>query len=201
MSKTWTIDVLIDTDYLNTLSKTGTWKNPVGGGEHFRNHVLMVASCHKSKEVIAGNDDNFVLTVKKGDTIRWVCSPMDPLASNGLTVCLYDFKKGKNWSKYLFPPKQDAEQYITIKLPDAMFGKKEEPALKRLIAHGDDIGVPYVKVRKLTELKLPATITYHMKVILFEITPIHNDDEEEPKSYKAEPINYIQIDPKIKIEK
>ncbi|AOT10915.1 hypothetical protein [Pseudoalteromonas luteoviolacea] len=188
MAKVWTINVQVNTLYMSQLSGTGTWENPIGRGQYFNDNVRMTAvSNDPSDNVHVGNDNDFVLTVGADDQIRWQISEMNPIFGNHRSVVMYGFAKGDNWDNNLTPPGLDPVEVTSAVLLNG-FDATSQPSGEFLRTDNVDSSVPHTTVRAKAK---SATINYHMKVLLLDTSDIEN-----PTISK-----YIQIDPKISIQK
>ncbi|CAL2095106.1 Inclusion body protein [Tenacibaculum sp. 190524A02b] len=188
----WIINTLVNTDYLKLVKKGGTWSHPVGGGQLFNDNVYFVATKvdknGKVSKLVGGNDNNFKLKVKPRDTIKWIVSPSNPTNDDNYGIVMYGFAKGSKWEGSLTLPSSDNEEIQFVELTHG-FDDIDEPKDKYLKGSSAQISVPDTHV--LASPNYGDTISYHLKLILIDLT-----DPKNPK-----PINYIIVDPKFIIEK
>lgn len=185
VNTTWTINTLVNTNYLKNLSGTGTWESPIGGGQYFNDNVLFIATNDKSDKVFYGNDTKFELTVSKNDKINWIVTPMNSINNDDLGVVMYAFDKGSNWSDGLNSPSSESTENINVNLTNG-FMSQSEPKGTFLEASTAEIAIPHTSV-KIEPKKI--TITYHLMLLLLDLsTP------SKPSIKK-----YVKIDPKFTI--
>jgi len=188
MAKEWVINVQVNTLYVTELSGSGTWKNPIGGGQHWRDNVRMAAVSNESGDgIVVGTGDKFSLTVGKDDTIKWIVSEVNPIYGNYRSVCMYGFSEGQGWSENLTPPSTVVQEAGFIAMLNG-FNAPNEPQGKYLECTQADISIPQTTVRAGAS---SGAIKYYMKLLLVNI--------EDPK--KPVVLKYLQVDPTINIVK
>lgn len=188
MSKTWTINVQVYAEYINTLSGTGTWQSPIGGGQYWSNNVRMAAvSDNPSDGITVGTGDSFDLTVGKDDKIQWVVSEVNPLYLSGVSVAMYGFQQGDNWDANLTPPSVDQVEIASVSLLNGFNAEYQPQGDKWLRSTTADMSMPSTRVRAGAK---SSVITYHIKLILVDVKDIS----------KPKPLKYVQIDPTITIK-
>ena len=188
MPKNWLINAQVNTRYIMSLSDTGTWKAPIGGGHNWKDNVRMAAvSDDPVDPITVGDGDSFKLEVGKDDTIRWVTSEVNPIYLNHRSVCMYGFSKGYNWDDNLTPPSTIIKEAGFVAMLNG-FDAPEEPSGTYLKLTESDISIPQTTVRaRATSSK----ITYHMKFLLV--------DTSKPRKPKV--LKYVKVDPTIEIVK
>ncbi len=186
MAKVWTINVQVNTLFLNSISGSGSWNSPVGSGTYWRNNVRMTAvSDNPDDAITVGDGDSFQLTVGKDDKIRWVVSEVNPVYNNHRSVCMYGFSQGSNWDANLTPPNTVITEAAFSSILNG-FNAPEQPGGNFLKASTSDISIPETTVRASAE---NSDISYYMRLLLLDISDIHS-----PKILK-----FLQVDPTIKI--
>ncbi|CAM4013523.1 MULTISPECIES: hypothetical protein [Flavobacterium] len=180
---TWTINTLINTNYLDSLSGTGTWENPIGGNQYFSDNIIFVATNDKNNNVYYANDTNFKLTVSKNDKINWVVNSMNPINNKNLGVVMYGFDKGANWTGSLTSPSSESIESVSVNLTNG-FMSQSKPTGTFIEAKASEIAVPHTSV-KIEPVKV--TINYHIMILLLDLS-----SPSKPSIKK-----YIKIDPKF----
>lgn len=186
MATTWTINVQVNTRYLYNLPESGSWENPTGGGQYFKDNVRMTAvNSEDGGKVYIGDGDSFSLNVGADDEIQWVVTEINPLFRNRRSVCMYGFAKGDNWDANLTNPSATAQQEGFVSMLHG-FNAPSEPTGLYLHASEADVSVPTTTVKARAQ---SGPVTYYMKLLLVNMQNLN----------KPEVLKYIQIDPVINI--
>ncbi|SEB36533.1 Inclusion body protein [Tenacibaculum sp. MAR_2009_124] len=189
MSKAiWTINTIVNTQFLHDLSGSGTWENPVGGGQYFNDHIYFVATRNTDGKVVTGNDTNFSLEVKPHDNIQWVVNPSNLLNDNQYGVVMYGFETGSNWDNALTSPDSRNVEAYFAQLTNG-FNSPNQPSGNFLKGSSSEISIPETNVK--AEPKFNETISYHIKLILLDLSK-----PSQPKALK-----FVKADPRFVIQK
>ena len=185
MAKTWTINVLVNTRYIEEkIDGSGTWEEPVGAKKLLEKNVQMTAiSDHVSDGIKTGTGDKFSLEVHPRDTIRWIVDQVNPLDEESRGVCMYGFKTGANWDSILTPLNARVQEADFVAMTKGFNDKSRTGARLRL--ETADISVPETTVRKNAKT---GTVKYYMKILLLDTS------KTEPEIMK-----YVQVDPEIHV--
>ncbi|WP_299125790.1 hypothetical protein [uncultured Tenacibaculum sp.] len=187
MSKTvWTINAIVNTQYLSKLEGSNSWENPIGGGQYFNDNIYYVATRNTDGKVVTGNDRNFSLEVKPHDTIQWIVNPSNPTNDNQFGVVMYGFESGSNWDKSFTKPDSRNLEIYFAQLTNG-FMNPQQPSNNFLKGSTAEIGVPETNVK--AEPQFNDQINYHIKLLLLDLSSPSN-----PKILK-----YVKADPIFKI--
>ncbi|WP_046759078.1 AidA/PixA family protein [Kordia jejudonensis] len=185
--KTWTINVLVNTKYIASLSGKGTWEYPIGGSKSWNKNVTMTATNDDDNDhrIFSGIGDNFSLSIKPGDKVRWILNEINPLVDTSRTVCMYGFKQNStDWNKYFTPIASVDHEMLTTTIDSNAFNQMHESE-NYLHLHRSNVSVPQTTAR--VTAKSGSSVTYFIKLLLI--------DETNKKVLK-----YAMVDPKLTIE-
>ncbi|MCV6588749.1 MAG: hypothetical protein OIF57_06935 [Marinobacterium sp.] len=192
----WTINVLVNTQFVRSLEGTGSWDSPVGKGSYWGKNVTIVAKSNELKDgVIIGDGDSFSLRVKPEDEIRWVLSEMQPLREGHRKICMYGFNCSNEpqWLNQLTPLSSTFQESGHVYLKHG-FNSPDQPnnindkLSKSLIS---EVMVPTATVRTEPKEASEKEVRYYIKLLL-----VNTNDHKKPIIEK-----YAQVDPVITIDR
>jgi hypothetical protein len=164
---------------------SNTFDNPAGGGEYWDGRVYMITN---ASTALSGTNASasLTLTVKSGDTINWLDTPINQgMRHSGpekdIDILVYGMQKGSNWDDALTPLVGDTKNGSRAYIPSNFDNPNAAPTFQSVTFPNNFATTTVKTVTQQTR------VTYYLKVVKLDLTDTDN----------IKVLGYYKIDPTI----